>query len=395
MKTNACRRSMLPLLVFLLTASCEPGRSPDGIDYATLQNKESWLHHPVYGDPSWDTFIHHPGNPVLRGTPDEEWPVNGFLFSDPVSGCRYLYAGVYSRNYASHFNQQSGNVMYCKGFRSCDKGATWENLGRVLPLEGVRMNGEQTNLGGAPDVSVVYDGGKYHMIFDWLSQDFAWNRIGPSGIGYAVADKPEGPFIIDPVPVFSNYRVLSNPLYGKYNRAYAASLVKRENDWMVLFMLDSGEFFSWALVAVTAKSITGPWSELVVINSVESPRYYPALLEYFPAFTYDGYVYAPATSVSINRNYQVIYRSPVEKAHDPSSWELWKEGSLWHGIPTENEHEGIWGQTISGFVDEQDTFQVMFPSLDRNDFGTINTASGSWTLPYRDRGFRMSGHKAP
>jgi hypothetical protein len=168
-----------------------------------------------------------------------------------------------------------------------------------------------------------------------------------------------------------------------------------ENGWMVLFMLDSGEYFSWALIAVTAKSIGGPWSEPVILNSVESQRYYPALLEYFPAFTYDGYVYAPATSVSLNRNYQAIFRSPVEKAHNPSSWELWKEGSLWHAIPAENEHEGIWGQTISGYVDEKDTFQVMFPSLDRNDFGTINTASRSWTHPYRDRGFCMSGHKAP
>lgn len=394
MKINACHRSIIPLLILIFFASCEPGQSPTGTDYASIKHKDSWMHHPVYGDPSWDNFIHHPDNPVTRGTMGEEWPVNGFLFSDPVSGCRYLYAGLYSRNYAFNFDGNSGNVMYCKGFRSCDRGRTWDCVGRVLPLEGIRMNGEKADLGGAPDVSVVYDGGKYHMIFDWLSQDFAWNRIGPSGIGHAVADKPEGPFIIDPEPVFSNYGLLSHPLSGKYNRAYAASLIKRENGWMVLFMMDSGEYFSWALAAVTAKSISGPWSEPVIINSVESLRYYPALLEYFPAFTYEGYVYAPATSVSSNRNYQAIFRSPVENAHDPSSWELWKEGSLWHGIPAENEHEGIWGQTISGFVDEKDTFQVMFPSLDRNDFGTINMASRSWTRPYRDQGFCLSGHKA-
>jgi hypothetical protein len=383
------------MLILIAFAACEPGRSPAGTEYAGLQYRESWLHHPVFGDPSWDTFIHHPANPVIRGTAGAEWPVNGSLFSDPVSGCRYLYAGIYSRNYAFNGGGNRGGVMYCAGYRSCNGGATWDSLGRVLPLEGVRMNGEKTNLGGAPDVSVVYDGGKYHMIFDWLSQDFAWNRIGPSGIGHAVADKPEGPFIIDPEPVFSNYGVLANPLAGKYNRAYAASLIKRKNDWMVLFMLDSGEHFSWALVAITAASFSGPWSEPVIINSVESPRYYPALLEYFPAFSYDGYVYAPATSVSVNRNFQAIFRSPVEKAHDPSAWELWKEGSLWHAIPAENEHEGIWGQTLSGFVDAKDTFRVMFPSLDPNDFGTINTASRSWTNAYYDRGFRLSGHKAP
>ncbi len=393
--THVCFRSLLPLIILIFFSSCDKDRSAAGTDYAGILHRESWTHHPVFGDPSWDTFIHDPANPVLRGTAGEEWPVNGFLFHDPVSGCRYLYAGVYSRNYAFGAGGTQGNVMYCRGFRSCDGGTTWDSLGRVLPLEGIRMKGEKTDLGGAPDVSVVYDGGKYHMIFDWLSQDFAWNRIGPSGIGHAVADKPEGPFIIDPEPVFSNYGVLANPLLGKYNRAYAASLVKRADGWMVLFMLDSGEYFSWALVGITAPSIGGPWSEPVILNSVESPRFYPALLEYFPAFTHDGYVYAPATSVSANRNYQVIFRSPLDKAHDPASWELWKEGSLWHAVPVENEHEGIWGQTFSGFVDDRDTLRVMFPSLDPNDFGTINTASRSWTHPYRDRGFRMSGHKAP
>ncbi len=395
MKMKARIRTIIPLLILTLLASCGPGKSPAGTDYASLKNKDSWTHHPVYGDPSWDNFIHHPGNPILRGSAGEEWPVNGFLFYDPVSGCRYIYAGVYSRNYAYNFDNHSGNVMYCKGFRSCDQGRTWDNIGRVLPLEGIRMNGEKTNLGGAPDVSVDYADGKYHMVFDWLSKDFAWDRTGPSGIGHAVADKPEGPFIIDPQPVFTNYGVLSNPISGKYNRAYAASLIKRKNDWMVLFMLDSGGSFSWALAAVTAASLSGPWSEPVIINSVESPKYYPVLLEYFPAFTNDGYVYAPATSVSINRNYQAIFRSPIENAHDPSAWELWKEGSLWHAIPSENEHEGIWGQTITGYVDAKDSFQVMFPSLDRNDFGTINTASRSWSHPYREQGFALSGHKAP
>jgi hypothetical protein len=388
--------SAVPFLLLLLAlfASGNTITAQKEIDYANLNQKDSWTHHPVLGDPSWDNFIHNSNNPVTRGSEHAEWPVNGFLFHDPVSGNDYIYAGFYSRNYAFDFAANAHNMMVCVGFRSKDQWTTWDSLGYVLPLDGIRINGQKADLGGAPDVSVVYDGGKYHMIFDWLSKDFTWNNAAPSGIGYAVSDKPEGPFIIDPEPVLLNQKFLSHPVAGKYNRTYAASLVKRENDWMVLFMFDSGGYFSWAYAAITSKSINGPWSEPIIINSVESPLYYPNLLEYFPAFTHDGYIYSPATSVSFNRNYQAIFRCPIEKAHDPASWELWKDGSVWHSIPASNEYEGIWGQTITGYVDKTDTFRVMFPSLDNRDFGTINTASRSWTHGYREKGFYLSGHKA-
>ncbi len=383
------------LLATILLVSCTANKRVTTIEYALLKQKDSWLHHPVYGDPSWDNFIHDRDNPVTQGTPGTEWPVNGFLFLDPVSGCEYLYGGVYSRNYAFNLAENPENQMRCIGYRSCNRGKSWDSLGYVLPFNGVRMKGEKVDIGGAPDVSVVYDNGRYHMIFDWLSRDFAWNNAGPSGIGYAVADKPEGPFIIDPNPVFTNYKVLANPILGKYNRAYAASLIRRKNDWMVLFMLDSGENFSWAFAAITAKSPGGPWSEPVIINSVESPLYYPVLLEYFPAFTHEGYLYAPATSVAMNRNYQAIFRCKVEKAHNPSEWELWRDGSNWHSLPLDNEYEGIWGQTITGFIDHADTLRVMFPSLNSRDLGTLNLASRSWSNGYRQTGFMLSGHKAP
>ena len=395
MKNQLCRILIWILFPLFLLVSCSAGRETPETDYASLKQKDSWLHHPVYGDPSWDNFTHHPDNPVTQGTPGAEWPVNGFLFLDPISGCQYLYGGIYSRNYAFDLIGNPENQMKCKGFRSCNQGKSWDSLGYVLPFKGVRMNGEKADIGGAPDVSVVYDNGRYHMIFDWLSRDFAWNNAGPSGIGYAVADKPEGPFIIDPNPVFTNYEVMSKPIFGKYNRAYAASLVRRKSDWMVLFMFDSGGNYSWALAAITAKSPGGPWSEPIIINSVESPRYYPVLLEYFPVFTHDGYVYAPATSVAMNRNYQAIFRCPVEMAHNPADWKLWKDGSIWHSLPKENEFEGIWGQTITGFIDNKDTLRVMFPSLNSRDLGTLNIASRSWFNGYRETGFRLSGHKAP
>ncbi len=395
MKIQVYRIPKYLLFILLLLESCAASRHGAETDYASLKQKDSWVHHPVYGDPSWDNFIHHPDNPVTQGTPGAEWPVNGFLFLDPISGCQYLYGGIYSRNYAFDLSGNPENQMRCQGFRSCNLGKSWDSLGYVLPFTGVRMNGEKADIGGAPDVSVVYDNGKYHMIFDWLSRDFVWNNAGPSGIGYAVADKPEGPFIIDPDPVFTNYNVLAKPIFGKYNRAYAASLIRRQSDWMVLFMFDSGGNFSWALAAITAKSPGGPWSEPVIINSVESPLYYPVLLEYFPVFTHDGYVYAPATSVAMNRNYQAIFRCQVEKAHKPSDWELWKDGSVWHSLPRENEYEGIWGQTITGFIDKTDTLRVMFPSLNSRDLGTLNIAFRSWSNGYRETGFRLSGHKAP
>jgi len=55
------------------------------IDYAEAQHAGDWLRHPVYGDPSFDAFERAPGNPIHRGAPPFEWPVNGFLFVDPNS----------------------------------------------------------------------------------------------------------------------------------------------------------------------------------------------------------------------------------------------------------------------------------------------------------------------
>jgi hypothetical protein len=37
----------------------------------------------------------------------------------------------------------------------------------------------------------------------------------------------------------------------------------------------------------------------------------------------------------------------------------------------------------------------MFPSLDPQNFGTINIANREWAQPFRDQGFIMSGHKGP
>jgi len=79
----------------------------------------------------------------------------------------------------------------------------------------------------------------------------------------------------------------------------------------------------------------------------------------------------------------------------PEKWQLWKEGSLWHSAQAENEHEGIWGQTFSGFVDKENRLKVMFPSRDKENRGTINLALADWGKLQKDRGFVFTGHGSP
>lgn len=148
-------------------------------DFARSVHVDTGLRHPVYGDPSFDAFERLPGNPIHRGTPPFEWPVNGFLFHDPVGGYDYVYIGDYTAGYAARPGR-------CLLYRSTDGAKTWANLGVVLhPDAGLfDKNGQM------PDVTVVYDSGRYHMVYDWGYAEF--NIKG--GLAYAWADKPEGPW---------------------------------------------------------------------------------------------------------------------------------------------------------------------------------------------------------
>jgi hypothetical protein len=364
-------------------------------DYALVEHREAWLHHPVLGDPSWDTFTRAPENPVHRGAPPHEWPVNGFLFEDPVSGDWFLYAGHYPYGYAINPDAP----MRCTVFRSSDLGATWAHLGPVFaPGEHV-FKGEVSPMHHAPDVSVTYDGGRYHMCFDWLTKNTTWDNVANppadanSGVGYAWADKPEGPFHVTPRPVATTRE--QTPLVGKYRRLSASTLVRRASDWIVLTLTDSGPWFGWALTARTSERPEGPYSEPVLLMHPESLSYLPPLLEYFPAFVHEGHVNAPATSVALNRNYQALFRAPLEQADDPAGWEAVQYGSLWHAEPVENEAWGIWGQTFSGFVGDDGMLRVMCPGVDQNGMGTLNIASRPWSEPLRERGFVISGHRGP
>ena len=104
--------SSLVIAVGLCTAVL--GTTPE-IDYAESQYVDQWLRHPVYGDPSFDAFRRVSGNPIHRGRPPFEWPVNGFFFADPLGGKWYLYVGDYCQGYAARASR-------CILYRSADRG---------------------------------------------------------------------------------------------------------------------------------------------------------------------------------------------------------------------------------------------------------------------------------
>jgi hypothetical protein len=346
------------------------------------------------GGPSWDAFERLPGNPVCRGASPYEWPVNGFLFEDPVSGDWFVYVGEYCEGYAFKPDFPSRCVV----FRSKDRAAHWESLGPVF-REQFTFEGEVSPVSHAPDVSVTYADGRYHLCFDWTTDNTTWaNAANPpadanSGVGYAWAERPEGPYHPTPRPLVTTRGQV--PLLGKYRRLYASSLLRRANDWLVLTLTDSGPCFGWALLGMTASAPEGPYSQPMLLLHPETTRYHPPLLEFFPAFIHDGFVYAPATSVALNRNHQAMFRVPIERAMEPDAWELSQDGSVWHAEPVENEAFGIWGQTFSGFVGRDGIFNVMFPARDVEGRGTINLARRPWDRPWREDGLVISGHEGP
>ena len=355
-------------------------------DFARLEFKNEWSHHYAFGSPSWDSFERLPNNPVYQGRDGMEWPVNGYLFSDPVSKNWYLYIGEYRRNYRMVKDSTVKNFN-CVIYKSTDRGKSWEKMGDLFPMN---MQCYDSLRIEAPDVMVVYDRGKYHMIFDWVSVNSSWTQMGQTGIGYAVADHPEGPYQVSRNPLKINTRYRDAPLLNRYWRMYAPMLVKRQKDWVMLYMLDTAPPRSWALAASTAQHPEGPYGDAVLIKNVEGKENYPPLMEYFPAFAHDGYTYFPATSVAVNRNYQLINRVKTELVTDPKKWETCSAGSFWHSTKADNEYAGIWGQTITGFVDDSDSLILMYPSKTSQNFGTINLAKASWSHLFRKKGFNLS-----
>jgi sialate O-acetylesterase len=354
-------------------------------NYAAISHKNDWTHHYALGSPSWDAFERFPGNPVFKGRKGMEWPVNGFLFKDPQKGSWYLYIGEYRENYRA----EPGNAtkdMNCVIYRSDDRGATWKLIGDLFKGNQPAYDSLEIE---APDVMIVYANHQYHMIFDFVSSKDTWANMNQSGIGYAVSDSPEGPFVISGKPVRMNTDYQSRPLEGRYSRVYAPMIIKRKNDWVLLHMMDSPP--GWALAMATASHPEGPYGESRLVLHVENKTSYPPLQEFFPTFFDDQYVYLPATSVAMNRNYQSVFRVRPDDLGKPEKYESFAAGGFWHSVNLPDEHSGIWGQTISGLID-RDTLYVMYPSKDTRNYGTINLAKAPWPAIYKENGFHLGAN---
>lgn len=382
------RRYSFLLCIFLsiIFSSCNQDNKEN--DYALLSNKENWSHHYAYGSPSWDTFERFPNNPVYRGRKGMEWPVNGFLYSDPITGNWYLYIGEYRENYKSD-QDTTKRDFNCVIYKSMDRGKTWDKSGDLFPSDMLCYDSLKIE---APDVMVTHSDGKYHLVFDWVPNNADNFNAAQTGLGYAVADRPEGPFIVSKEPIKINTQYKEKPLLNRYWRMYAQMIFKRENDWALVYMMDTQPARSWVLAVSTASKPEGPYNDTKIVLNVEKKTNYPPLLEYFPAFTHEGYAYFPATSVSVNRNYQSIYRVKTEDITNAAKYEIFSAGSVWHSENVENEHAGMWGQTFSGFVDDNDSIYIMFPSKAPNNYGTINLAKASWKNLYRDKGFNLTAN---
>ena len=58
---NICINRYIKISIIFLITTCSLGcgrriKQPEYIDYATVDYRDDWLHHPVIGDPSFDTF---------------------------------------------------------------------------------------------------------------------------------------------------------------------------------------------------------------------------------------------------------------------------------------------------------------------------------------------------
>ncbi len=391
--TKTTRRRMLLAGGSLLAASL--ARDNTVIDYALAEHRDDWLRHPTLGEASFDAFVHQE-RPILEGVPPLEWPVNPFLFIDPVSGEWYGYIGYYPAGYALKPPPAQMKVV---AWHSRDRGLSWERLGPMLPSR-FRLEGLAGAVTHAPDVTVVYDGGRYHMAFDFATEAFKWeSEFAPSGendsgIGYAWAESPAGPWHTGGRPLLLNSRRAPHPIAGKYARYYGPTLLRRSKDWLLLTSIDSGRFFAWGVTAATAPRPEGPWSDPVLVVSPETDHWLPTPCECFPGFAYNGVVRAPLVSVARNRNYVVQLAAGLERAHEPAAWSVECNGGLWHSQPVAWEHYGLWGQVPSMQV-AGDELAALFPSRNPAGMGTVGLARRKWSQPYRASGFVTSGQDGP
>lgn len=363
------------------------------MDYAKKEQREAWLRHPVLGDPSFDAF-EKVGDTVHVSEPPYEWAVNGSIFRDPKTGFWYYYAGLYPYGYVAP-PENPGLQPHFIIYRSMDKGGSWECLGQGFEDFSCPFEGLEDTQACCPDVVMGYDEDtdRYWLTYDWgarhIDREEGWLGTD-SGAALAWAECPEGPFHKLDKPFWSNEFKKDNRHLGRFNRGYASSVFKRKDDWIAFVLQDSGDYFGWGLACMTAPCPEGEWSVPRLILSGDRPGYFPALMEFCFCVVEGGRVYAPATSVAGNRNYQIVFAADLEQAEYPSAWKMVQEGSLWHARPLPEEHAGIWGQTLQGFVEEGRAI-AMYASKDRRDYGTLSVAAMPLDRPFHD-GFTISGH---
>ncbi len=381
MDTRIGRRALLQGAVVALGGHALAAEAAP-IDLARADCRERWLHHPSIGDPSWDTFERESGNPIYEGAPPYEWPVNGYLFQDPVSKRWYVYASVYPRGY---WGQPGANSMILRE----KSGGGWEPLGLAFPRDPQAFNGDGKQTGPTTDACVVHWDNAYYALVGWANPT---NTRG--GLALAKAPKPEGPFTFLPTPVHDDAK--QKPILGRYVRAYASTLVRRKDDWIIVHMMSTpgNGGGTWGLFAMTSAAIEGPYSEPVPLLLPQQDKFHPAIAEFFPAYVNAGRIYAPATSVAMDRSYQSVFSAAIEEAHKPDAWRVEQLGSVWHAEPGANEAQGIWGQTFSAQVAPGGVLRCMYPCKTKDDRGTINMARRPLSRPYRD-GFVLSAPNAP
>ena len=350
-------------------------------DYARSVHVDQWLHHPVIGDPSWDAFTREAGNPIHQGRDPYWWPVNGTLFYDPVSRAWFAYISVYPRGY---WPPPPADVLILRE----SSGGVWDEVGYVFGRNRPAYVCKDGRQGAATDLHVVFADGRYHGIFGWCDPD---NRRG--GLGYASADRPEGPFRLAEKPIHDDAE--RTPVLGRYVRAYASTLVRRKRDWMILHMMSTpgNAGGTWALFAMVGEGPDGPYGDPIPLLAPQLDVYHPPIAEFFPAFTLGNRVYAPATSVAKNRTYQSLFSSTIENAHKPDAWRIERLGSLWHAEPIEWEAMGIWGQTIACVPTGDGRVRALYPAKDRNDRGGVGLAYRRWDRPLQ-KGFVLSAPNA-
>jgi hypothetical protein len=141
---------------------------------------------------------------------------------------------------------------------------------------------------------------------------------------------------------------------------------------------------------MTSKVPEKDYTEPTILACPQNKKFHPILAEYFPAFTHNGFLYAPATSVAKNRSFQTIFRAPIEEAHKPNAWEIVQYGSVWHDIPysSAGKEQGIWGQTFSAQC-QQNILRCLHFSKTKDNIGTVHLSRRDWNKPYKD-GFTLS-----